>query len=155
MSRPDSSSPSQQPSGASSKAVALLALFGGIANLAIAAVLVAAGGYVAEHDTMPDWYSGTIYVVAGGGVIVAVALLTGGAMTFSRKRNGPRIVAVGCTLCIVVFLGDLAATVAAANQAGGTGSVGGSPLHYLAGLIFPVATLVLALLPATNRYCTR
>ncbi|MFA4080852.1 hypothetical protein ONA92_03980 [Mycobacteroides salmoniphilum] len=73
----------------------VLGLLGGIANLAIAAALDSSIGYISVQDDMPDWYGAKTYVVVGVGVIVAVALLTGAAMTFSRKWNGPRVVTVG------------------------------------------------------------
>lgn len=119
-------------------------------------MLVSAGSYVAENDTMPDWYGATTtYLVAAGGVIVTACLLAGAIISFTRKRLGPRIVATGCALCIIVFVGVLAVSIAAANEAKGATSLSASPIHYLAGLIFPIATLVLALLPVTKRYCRR
>lgn len=138
------------PSGATAKAAAVLALLGGIANLVLAAVLVAAGGYVSEQDRPPGWYRATIYVVAAAGFISAGALLAGAVMTLTRKRFGPQIVAVGCALCIATFFVDLAMALSAAGE-GGVG-VSGSPGRYLSGLIFPALTLVLALLPSTKRW---
>ncbi|TDZ42225.1 hypothetical protein [Mycobacteroides franklinii] len=141
------------PSGATAKTAAVLALLGGIANLAIGAVFFATGNYVSENDTMPGWYHAVYYVVAGGSVIVGGALLTGAVMMFRRKRFGPRIVAVGCALCLAVFFGDLAMTFAAADE-GGVG-MSGSPGRHLSGLVFPVLTLVLVLLPSTKRWVMR
>lgn len=139
------------PSGATAKTMAGLALFGGSTNLLAAVVLVAAAGYLSEQDMMPGWYPATTYVIAACEFIVAGALLAGGVMTLRRKRSGPRIVVFGCVLSLIVFVGDLASTVAAAH---GSPGVGTSPLHYLSGLIIPVATLVLALLPSTTRWLT-
>ena len=130
-------------------------IFGGIANLGLAAVLVSAGSSIAGKGTMADWYGATIYLVAGGGVISAACLLAGAVMTFTRKRLGPRIVAAGCALCIIVFVNDLAVSIAAANEAKGANSLSTSPIHYFVGLILPIATLAPALLPATKRYCRR
>lgn len=151
--QPDTASPQPSYSGATAKTMAVLALLGGIANLVLAAVWAfALGDAVSEQNTLPSWYHGTFYVVAAGLVIVAGALLTGAAMTFNRKRFGPQIVAAGCVLRIAVFFGDLAATLAAARE-GGLGLYG-SPALYLSGLVFPVITLVLALLPSTKRWLT-
>ncbi|MCX8559155.1 NHL repeat-containing protein [Mycolicibacterium mucogenicum] len=141
------------PSGATAKTMAGLALFGGSSNLLAAVVLVAAAGYLSEQDMMPGWYPATTYVIAACEFIVAGALLAGGVMTLRRKRSGPRIVVFGCVLSLIVFVGDLAATLAVAHDSGSPG-VGTSPLHYLSGLIIPVAALVLALLPSTTRWLT-
>ncbi|GAA2417716.1 hypothetical protein [Mycolicibacterium llatzerense] len=150
----DPSSVPPSPSGATAKTMAVLALLGGIANLASAVLLVAAGSYLSDQDTMPGWYRATTYAVAACGFVVAGALLAGGVMTFKRQRFGPRIVATGCVLGIAVFFGDLAATLAAAHGTSATG-ISTSPIHYLASLIMPVATLVLALLPSTTQWVSR
>lgn len=153
-SRSDRLSSPPAPSGVTAITMAVLALLGGVANVVLAAVLIAVGGdYVSDGDTMPGWYHPTIYVVGGCGVVVAALLLAGGVMTLLRKRFGPPIAASGCALCIAVFFTDLAVTLAAAASSG-TAGVRGSPIHYLAGLIFPAVTLVLAMLPATKRWST-
>lgn len=149
----DPSSVPPSPSGATAKTMAVLALLGGIANLASAVLLIAAGAYLSDQGAMPGWYHATTYAVAACGFVVAGALLAGGVMTFKRRRSGPRIVATGCVLGIAVFFGDLAATLAAAHDTSATG-ISTSPIHYLASLIMPVATLVLALLPSTTRWLT-
>lgn len=151
--RPGLSASQPAPSGATAKTMAGLALFGGVTGLLTAALLAAAGGYLSEQDTMPGWYHASVYVIAACGCVGAGALLTGGVMTLRRKRSGPRIVIFGCVLSLIVFVGDLAATLAAAHDSGSPG-IGTSPLHYLAGLIIPVATLILALLPSTTRWLT-
>lgn len=151
--RSDRLSSSPAPSGMTAISMAVLALLGGVANVVLAAVLIAAGGdYVSERDTMPGWYHPTIYVVGGCGFIVAALLLVGGVMTLLHKRFGPPIAASGSGLNIAVFFADLAVTLAAADSA--AVGVRGSPIHYLAGLIFPAATLALAMLPATKRWST-
>ncbi|MUL61062.1 hypothetical protein B5P44_00490 [Mycobacterium sp. CBMA 213] len=139
------------PSGATAKAMAVLALLGGVGNLLASVVLVAASGYLSEHEAMPSWYGATVYVIAACGFVVAVALLTGGVMAFMRRRSGARIVVFGCALSIVAFFGDLAVTLAAASDAG-AGGVGTSPIHSFMSLIIPVVTLVLALVPSTKRW---
>ncbi|WP_078292877.1 hypothetical protein [Mycobacterium sp. D16R24] len=147
--RLDPSSQPSSPSGATAKTMAVLALLGGIVNLASAVLLVAAGSYLSDQDTMPGWYHATTYAIAACGFVAAGALLAGGVMTFKRQRFGPRIVATACVLGIAVFFGDLAATLTAAHDTSATG-ISTSPIHYLASLIMPVATLVLALLPSTT-----
>ncbi|WP_157895854.1 hypothetical protein [Mycobacteroides chelonae] len=151
--QPDTASRQPSPSGVTAKTMAVLAVLGGIANLAVAALWAfALGDAVSEQNTLPSWYQSQSYVVGAGLVIVAGLLLAGAAMTFTRKRFGPRIVAAGCAVRIAVFFGDLAATLAATHE-GGLG-LRGSPALYLSGLVFPVITLVLALLPATKRWLT-
>ncbi|WP_162625532.1 NHL repeat-containing protein [Mycolicibacterium llatzerense] len=151
--RPDLSASQPAPSGATAKTMAGLALFSGIANLLTAALLIAAGGYLSEQDLMPGWYHASVYVIAACGFVVAGALLTGGVMTLRRKRSGPHTVIFGCVLSLIVFVADLAATLAAAHDSGSPG-IGTSPLHYLVGLIIPATTLVVALLPSTTRWLT-
>lgn len=133
--------------------MAVLATLGGIANLVLAVVWAfALSDAVSEQNTLPSWYHWTFFIVAAGLVVVAGALLTGAVMTLKRKRFGSRIVAAGCALRIAVFFGDLAATLGAAHE-GGLG-LSGAPALYLSGLVFPVITLVLALLPSTKRWLT-
>lgn len=151
--QPDTASRQPSPSGVTAKTMAVLAVLGGIANLAVAALWAfALGDAVSEQNTLPSWYQSQSYVVGAGLVIVAGLLLAGAAMTFTRKRFGPRIVAAGCAVRIAVFFGDLAATLAATHE-GGLG-LRGSPALYLSGLVFPLITLVLALLPSTKRWLT-
>lgn len=78
----------------------------------------------------------------------AVVLLAGSIMLFQRKLIGRILVVTGCSLAILGRVGSFAATSSFQNDYPGAP---GSPL-VLVSLIFPIATIVLTLVPSTTAW---
>lgn len=148
----------QAPSGATAITAGVLAavgtvgeLFGGGLSLAFGFI----GSSLEEYDTTglfsQSWYQTWAIVSGALGLVIAVVLGVGAVALFSRKSFGRVLIVVGCVATVVtgivgsVLFHSLASSSDSLSAI--SGGVGG-----LLGLIFPVATAVLALLPATSRW---
>jgi hypothetical protein len=81
--------------------------------------------------------------------LVSGALLTAGTVTLAQRRtSGRRFVVSGCAVTLAGNLLSLGYATSA------MGPNGGGATFALLGLIFPIATLVLVLVPSTNAWIT-
>lgn len=142
--------PSPEPSGVTGTIAAVLAALGAAAGLG--GGLVAAIGIAA---------TGTDSSLSGGVYAVLIALIlfnfvfglmiaVGAVLLFQRKMLGRWLVVGACALAILSSLISFGVTAAATSES--YGSYAGSGVFTLFGLIFPIATLVLAMVPSTTAW---
>ncbi|QRY46975.1 hypothetical protein JVX93_09340 [Mycolicibacterium boenickei] len=142
--------PSPEPSGVTGIIAAVLAALGAVSGLGggvLAAIGLAAAGTEAS-------LSGGVYAV----LIVAILfnfvfgliIAVGAVLLFQRKMLGRWLVVGACALAILSSL--ISFGVAAAATSAAYGSYRGGGVFALFGLVFPVATLVLAMLPSTTAW---
>ncbi|WP_433660913.1 hypothetical protein ACQPW1_01095 [Nocardia sp. CA-128927] len=146
------------PSGATAITAGVLAcvgsvgeLFGGGISLAFGLI----GWELDDYDTTgllsEDWFQTWAIVSGAIALVAAIVLAVGAVAMFSRKTFGRLLVVVGCVAVIVSDGVGFALTRSHDSSSDSygalTGGVGG-----LLGLIFPVATAILALLPMTSRW---
>lgn len=106
-----------------------------------------------SESSISSEVSGGVYAMLvigiGIGFIFGLVLLTGAVLLFQRKMIGRWLVVGGCALAIVSSL--LSFGVSAAMTAG-YGTYGGGGVFTFLGLIFPITTLVLAMMPSTTAW---
>ncbi|MFE9582870.1 hypothetical protein ACFYO1_41315 [Nocardia sp. NPDC006044] len=147
------------PSGATAITAGVLASVGAVGQLLGGGISLAfglLGRQLDEYDTTglfsDDWFQ--TWAIASGAVslVVAIVLGVGAIGMFSRKSFGRLLVVVGCVAVIVSEIVGFAIArsfVGSSDSLSGTLSGGTSGLF---GLVFPLATAVLALLPMTSRW---
>lgn len=159
--------PPAGPSGATAITAGVLAVLGGVA--ALVAIFGAGVGMVSVsilfnsahvYGGLPGWYVATTVIGLICNVAVAALLITGGIMMFLRKRLSPMLVTIGCGVSIAgSIIGVIAAYAYYSEIVDSYGYYYGyhTPTYAfsLVGLIFPIATIVLAQLRSTKLYCTR
>ncbi|MFT3716054.1 MAG: hypothetical protein QM774_08950 [Gordonia sp. (in: high G+C Gram-positive bacteria)] len=140
-----------QVSGATAKAVGVLALLGVVHMLVLIATALGS-----EPAGVPTGYQhlDTLQVVAG--LVTLVFLGAGGILVFLRKQAGRYLVMAGCLLHLVAWIvrfvfikkmvDDLVGDDLSPAFAGGMG------IGFVLTLAFPIVTLGLALAPATTRW---
>lgn len=136
-----------EPSGVTGTIAAVLAGLGGVVGLGSGAIT----GFhaFALHDLM-NISGGTYAIVIVGAVISAafgLPLLIGAILLFQAKIIGRWLVVGGCAGAIASVL--FALVVDTAIRSDYPGYPGATTPVSLASLIFPIATLVLALVPST------
>ncbi|WP_227997922.1 hypothetical protein [Nocardia australiensis] len=96
------------------------------------------------------WYPS--YAVANGVfAIIAAILLGAGAVTlFGKKPLGRILIAAGCAIVVLAGLAGFVITLSL-GAFSGAGLIG-SGIGGVIGLLFPIATVVLALVPATAKW---
>ncbi|MGV9670000.1 hypothetical protein ACWDPV_05325 [Gordonia sp. NPDC003504] len=107
-----------------------------------------------------DYYqTGATVVLLSISIIIYLAvlalLLTGGILFLRQKKIGRLLVVIGAGLVVAFQILDVIVTVAAGIGAGGAygaGYAAGAGIVGLLILIFPIVTIVLALIPPTTRW---
>ncbi|WP_135459651.1 hypothetical protein [Mycobacterium sp. DL99] len=137
-----------EPSGATGITAAVLAAFGAVAGLGsgvIAAIAIAAAATSSAASGREVAVLISVLVLNSGfGLMNAI----GAVLLYERKMRGRRLVVGACAMAI---LSTLVIFVATAAQASSFGSHGRS-IFTLVTLVFPIVTLVLALLPSTGAW---
>ena len=147
-----------KPSSATGITAVVLAGLGALSNLGAGALallglvglsaLSADSAYANASSAASGAFAVLIFVVLLG--IAAGILLAGGTVTLlQRKMIGRWLVVGGCALTLIQSL--ISFSLAAA-VAGPYGSFGGGNFFSILGLVFPIATLVLVLLPSTTAW---
>lgn len=149
-----SSPDAPRPSGVTAIVTAVLAGFGAVMTLGNGIVglvgLVALFGD-AGLRTLAARSAGmlTLTVLATLlSVVCGVLLLAGTVMLVQRKMIGRRLIVSGCVLIILGSLISLGLSLGAAGRYGAPGTSGLAILS----LVLPIATIVLAVLPATGAW---
>ncbi|MCG5431016.1 hypothetical protein LV457_01720 [Mycobacterium sp. MYCO198283] len=161
--------PNPPASGATAIVAAVLSFLGALANVlsavdgfvSVASLREPRGAYGVEY---PAWLAPTGIIVSIAQLVLAVALVFGGVQLVRRRLNGRVVVAAAAGAAVLiqlVSLGFAAAAVKWARDLSARYDVGvdlGPLLTLSIGIsavmiIFPIATGVLALLPATRRWC--
>lgn len=123
-------------------------LLGGLLQIALGAT---------QTDELHSMYHASWYpvytIVAGLIAVIAGAALAAGAVTLFRRRPiGRTLIVAGCALTIVIGIAGIAVALNLdiGTLGGATHLIGG--VGGVFGLIFPIITIVLALVPATARW---
>ncbi|MEV0249898.1 hypothetical protein AB0H76_25080 [Nocardia sp. NPDC050712] len=145
------------PSGGTAITAGVLAALGAVSQLAGAAISLTTSTVFTDSGLSDSDLTSqlrTLMTVTSVVSFLVAALLGGGAvLLFLRKAAGRILVAAGCGLVIVAQLANtvlMATLFADLDDDGSVLAVAG--LSAVFSLIFPIVTLVLALLPATARW---
>lgn len=159
-----------QASGATAIIAGVLAILGGlVALIGVVGGIIASvafsemqdqvqsyDSYATSSSSFPGWFAGYLLAMSVVQAGVAILLLVGAVMLFVKKAAGRWMVAAGCVLVIlsgvIGFMATMSLTGDLPDGGGITIMSGGFGLVIL---VFPIATLVLALLPATARWCSQ
>ena len=137
--------PSTSPSAATGIIAAVLSGLGGLANV-VGGLLATFGLSVMISESTYDIGSGAwtgLIAITMLNIVAGVLLSVGTVMLLLRKRSSQWIVVAGCAVSIVSSLISLSlASTIADYQYSGKGAD-------VVGLVFPIVTIVLALLPST------
>ncbi|MGW4845041.1 hypothetical protein [Nocardia brasiliensis] len=148
------------PSGATAITAGVLACVGAVGQLLGGAVnlvfgIIDIGHELGEYDSTgllgQSWYRTFALTTGVVAMVTAVPLGVGAIGLLRRKQFGRMLVVVGCVAVIVLGI----VSFALVQSAGGSwdSSLGVSTgISGLVGLLFPVGTAVLALVPATTRW---
>ncbi|QIS01085.1 hypothetical protein F5X71_00950 [Nocardia brasiliensis] len=148
------------PSGATAITAGVLAcvgavgqLLGGVVNLVFGIVDI--GHELSEYDSTgllgQSWYRGFALVTGAAALVTGVVLGLGAIALLRRKQSGRTLVVAGCA----GVLGIGIISYALVQSAGGSWDTAiglTSGISGLVGLMFPICTVVLALVPATTRW---
>lgn len=146
--------PPAPPSSTTGIFAGVLAGLGAVANLGggllglIGLIAVSGDSTFRSSSALSGGVFALLIIVTLLGVACGLILLAGSVMLLQRKMTGRWLVIGGCALTIVgslVNLGVNAAVTAGYEYYGGNGFA-------VLGLIFPVATIVLTLLPSTTAW---
>ncbi|WP_433758073.1 hypothetical protein [Nocardia sp. CA-135398] len=157
---PYPSVPAPAPSGGTAITAGVLAsvgsagqLLGGGFNIVLGATDLARD--LAEYDSTglfaQSWFKTYLLVSGSIAVITAFLLGVGAVMMFTRRPLGRVLVVAGCAVVIVAGIAGYAVTAHYTTSGGSAAEIGGG-IGGLFGLIFPIATAVLALVPPTRRW---
>lgn len=143
------------PGGGTAITAGVLASIGAAGQLLGGLLQIALGA--TQTDELHSMYHASWYpvytIVAGLIAVIAGAALAAGAVTLFRRRPiGRTLIVAGCALTIVIGIAGIAVALnldigtlgGASHLVGGVGGV--------FGLIFPIITIVLTLVPATARW---
>jgi hypothetical protein len=137
--------PSTSPSAVTGVIAAVLAGLGGLANV-LGGLLTTFGLAVMISESTYDIESGEwtgLIAITMLNIVAGVLLSAGTVMLLLRKMTSRWIVVAGCAVSIVSSFVSLSMpSTFAEYQYGGKGAD-------VVGLVFPIATIVLALLPST------
>ncbi|QRY52721.1 hypothetical protein [Mycolicibacterium septicum] len=147
--------PSTSPSGGTAITTAVLAglgalatLGGGILGLIGLAALNSDSTY-STSDVLSGGACALLVIVMLVNIVSGLLLLPGTVMLLQRKMIGRWLIVGGCALTILNSLLSLGLSAAVTARYESYG--GGSAFEFLS-LVFPIATLVLAMLPSTTAW---
>ncbi|MFT3898926.1 MAG: hypothetical protein QM728_01595 [Gordonia sp. (in: high G+C Gram-positive bacteria)] len=161
--------PQPEPSGGTAITAGILSILGGVAEFAGSIVVIIALIVLSNLDAsnkvvdaLPDWYTAGMVVMAVVEVITGTILLIGGIALLTRRLWGRIAIVVGCAIALTtsiigLFIDFAVAEAITSDISAGTdvdlGSGIGSTAGSIIQMIFPIVTIVLALLPATKAWC--
>jgi hypothetical protein len=150
-----------RPSGGTAITSAVLAIVGAIGQLLGAVgslIAVTAFADLKEFDDLPGWTTPYFLVAGTVSLVAGISLLTGAIMLLTKKLSGRIWIGLGCVIVLVFGVAGFIAGKAIEDSFNSTTSMpAGTDFGYvgLVFLIFPIITLVLAWLPATEKYCAQ
>ncbi|BBZ31902.1 hypothetical protein [Mycolicibacterium confluentis] len=147
-----------RPSGGTAITGAILSLLGGLAQVvtvfgSLVALTLTSDSTVSQY--LPDWYGAVMVLTLLVSVALCAGLLVGGGFLTAGRSWARIVVAASCGVAIV--FGIVSEVVASAMYRGMGADIaagqGSSSVFGFLGLIFPIATAVLVLLPSTAAWC--
>ncbi|WP_054811566.1 hypothetical protein [Nocardia arizonensis] len=150
--------PRAVPNAGTAITAGILAILGFVANVlgggfSIWMGLSEFGSRYSDYDSTGllgnDDYYDFLVVVGVVSLVIAIMLGVGSLLLFNRKSMGRALIAAGCVLTVISQIASLIFVVSAPAGASTPLSSG---LGGVIGMVFPIATLVLALVPATGRW---
>ncbi|WP_433600564.1 hypothetical protein ACQPXH_01495 [Nocardia sp. CA-135953] len=157
---PYPSVPAPAPGGGTAITAGVLASIGGVGQLLgggfnIVLGLTDLARDLSEYDSTglfaQSWIKTYLLVAGSIAVVTAFLLGIGAIMMFTRRPLGRVLVVAGCAVVVIAGIAEYAVTLHYTTSGGGAAEIGGG-IGGLFGLIFPIATAVLALVPATTRW---
>ncbi|MCV7066666.1 hypothetical protein H7H51_14835 [Mycolicibacterium farcinogenes] len=130
------------PSGATAIFAGILAIPGGLVGIALGGVAIFAI-FISSQEEREAWMYLTPLIGFGYGL----SLVIGAVSLFRRKSIGRRLVVGGCAVLIVIGIVFVGGAITESHA--DFDSVG---IPMIVGLVFPILTLVLAMLPSTARW---
>ncbi|WP_329414485.1 hypothetical protein OG563_17725 [Nocardia vinacea] len=110
---------------------------------------------LSEYDSTglfsQSWIKTYLLVVGSIAVVTAFLLGVGAVMMFTRRPLGRVLVVAGCAVVVIAGIAGYAVTLHYTTSGGSAAEIGGG-IGGLLGLIFPITTAVLALVPPTTRW---
>lgn len=110
---------------------------------------------LAEYDSTglfaQSWIKAYLLVVGSIALVTAFLLGVGAVMMFTRRPLGRVLVVAGCAVVVIAGITEYAVTLHYTTSGGSAAEIGGG-IGGLFGLIFPITTAVLALVPPTTRW---
>ncbi|MFI7664223.1 hypothetical protein [Nocardia sp. NPDC049526] len=110
---------------------------------------------LAEYDSTglfaQSWIKTYLLVAGSIAVVTAFLLGVGAIMMFTRRPLGRVLVVAGCAVVVIAGITEYAVTLHYTTSGGSAAEIGGG-IGGLFGLIFPIVTAVLALVPPTTRW---
>ncbi|MEV2224862.1 hypothetical protein AB0E01_34010 [Nocardia vinacea] len=157
---PYPSAPAPAPGGGTAITAGVLAsigsagqLLGGGFNIVLGLTDLARD--LSEYDSTglfaQSWIKTYLLVVGSIAVVTAFLLGVGAVMMFTRRSLGRVLVVAGCTVVVIAGITEYAVTLHYTTSGGSAAEIGGG-IGGLFGLIFPITTAVLALVPPTTRW---
>lgn len=157
---PYPSAPASAPGGGTAITAGVLASIGSVGQLLGGGINIVLGltdlaTDLAEYDSTGLFAQRWVktYLLVGGSIAVVAALLlgVGAVLLFTSRPLGRVLVVAGCVVVVVAGIAGYAVTLRYTTSGGGAAEISGG-IGGLFGLIFPIATAVLALVPPTTRW---
>lgn len=147
--------PAAAPSGGTAITAGVLAALGALAGLGSGIVALIGLAAIKTDSGLSHGadLGGGVYALLIVGslasIVFGAVLLTGAVMLFQRKMLGRWLVVGGCALAIVSNVIGFAVRSAATTGYPGYGGLAALPLL---GMVFPITTIVLIMLPSTTAW---
>ncbi|WP_433626528.1 hypothetical protein [Nocardia sp. CA-120079] len=157
---PYPSVPAPAPGGGTAITAGVLASIGSVGQLLGGGFNIVLGltdltRDLSEYDSTglfaQSWIKTYLLVAGSIAVVTAFLLGIGAIMMFTRRPLGRVLVVAGCAVVVIAGITEYAVTLHYTSSGGSAAEIGGG-IGGLIGLIFPIATAVLALVPATTRW---
>lgn len=152
--------PAPAPGGGTAISAGVLAsigsasqLLGGGMNIVLGVTNL--GTDLADYDSTglfaQQWFKTYALVTGVIALITAILLGVGAVMMFTRKPLGLVLVVAGCAVVVIAGIAEYMVTLRYTASGGGAAAISGG-VGGLIGLVFPIATAVLALIAPTTRW---
>ncbi|WP_433523972.1 hypothetical protein ACQPZ2_01575 [Nocardia pseudovaccinii] len=155
---PYPSVPAPAPGGGTAITAGVLASIGSVGQLLGGGFNIVLGLTdldLSEYDSTgllaQSWIKTYLLVAGSIAVVTAFLLGVGAIMMFTRRQLGRVLVVAGCAVVVIAGITEFAVTRHYTTSGGSAAEIGGG-IGGLIGLIFPIATAVLALVPPTTRW---
>ncbi|GAB2650725.1 hypothetical protein [Nocardia goodfellowii] len=140
------------PGGGTAITAGVLAALGAVAQLISGAGVLGLGLVTSDVFDEEDGLYAFVLVSAGFSLLTGVLLGIGAVTLFLRKKIGRVLVAVACAIHILAQIVSFVVATTAVGEYSGGADLLGAGVGGLIAIVFPIATLILVLLPSTARW---